>query len=396
MFLFSPHQPNRTYGCTVLVYEHSVSLLVYETLLEEKIRIFYSCSKHVQRLPKKRSHGQSASIPPAIYQLLHTFESEMRKKERVGFHVKEAAIFYAPPLVYEAAEEISSQSKAEQILNEKILASLLQKAKKSFSEHLENTKKERKLPADSSQGVIIEQLLAKPSINGYPVREYLGRTFREFSALVSLASIPSSLMQGITDVVHSVFRGAEVRHHSVMYSMLAALQQKKQESSNFVVCGILSDVSLLLYASGPAPIIHSIFDGGERHFIANLAHRLSVSNAVAQSYTEMYLENKMHDDSKERFSSSLKYAFEFWFKDLHSSYQSMNEVYMLPKTILVIPSGAFGQLICQKCSPEYSEHGYVLSTLTPEDFSSVQHTESVSLSTLDCILVDESVRHSNQ
>ena len=391
MFILGSHSHNREYGCTLLVCERAVSLLSYESLPENKTRVFYSRSMHVPQTQNGVASRHSSSISSAVYQLLRAFDEEMRKKVRLGIKIRRITVYYAPPLSFTSTEEVSLQSKEHDMINEQFLTTVMHDAEKSFLSRLNESNSSHAVR--TSRGVIIERHIARPSIDGYPVGEYLGRAFKEFAALISFSSISTTLSQKIADVCHSIFRDSEISHQSAVNSILSAVRRLKTEEDNFLLAAILPDISFLIYASGSVPLTHSVFDGGEQHLEANLARSLSVTKPVARSYTKLHLDLKLHSQSEVNYLASLKEVFGLWVDEAIKAYKNISEIYMLPKTIRVVTSGEIGTVMCHNRVFEYENQGYLFKAIVSGEIKTVEHTEGFPITALDCLLVDEALNH---
>ena len=391
MLTFGSRSHNREYGCTLLVCERAVSLLSYESLPENKTRVFYSRSMHVPQTQNGVASRHSSSVSSAVYQLLRAFDEEMRKKVRLGIKIRRITVYYAPPLSFTSTEEVSLQSKEHDMINEQFLTIVMRDAEKSFLSRLNESNSSHAVR--TSRGVIIERHIARPSIDGYPVGEYLGRAFKEFAALISFSSISTTLSQKIADVCHSIFRDSEISHQSAVNSILSAVRRLKTEEDNFLLAAILPDISFLIYASGSVPLTHSVFDGGEQHLEANLARSLSVTKPVARSYTKLHLDLKLHSQSEVNYLASLKEVFGLWVDEAIKAYKNISEIYMLPKTIRVVTSGEIGTVMCHNRVFEYENQGYLFKAIVSGEIKTVEHTEGFPITALDCLLVDEALNH---
>lgn len=383
--------PKREYGCSVLVCENGVSLVIYEKLAQNQAKVFYAKNLHMPHQKKGTSRQLGSLISSSVYHLLHDFEQEMRKKERFDVTLSNISFFYAPPLSFAATEEVESQNEKTAELNEQVLASLLKSAEESFIGRF----KEVGVRADdvSARYSVIERRIANPKLEGYPVSEYLERPFNHFSALVSFAAVPSFLVKKLTDVCHSIFRNSSVYHKSVMYSVLDDISSS--ESGQVLLLGaLLPDNSVLAYSKHAAPLSHSVFDGGEEHLVAHVAHTLSVTKSVVHSYVTLYREKKLHGESETRFANALDSAREFWAKSMVTAYQTMSELFMLPKTITLIPSGGLSEIVFTKAVTSDDSQSYLINTVGKEHYPNIGCIEHLTISPLEALLINRSLAHS--
>jgi len=391
MFILGSHSHNREYGCALLVCEHAVSLLSYELLHGSKTRVFYAHSMRVPQTQDGVASKHSSSVSSAVYQLLRAFDEEMRKKGRLGIKIKHITVYYAPPLSFTATEEVSLRSKEHDVVNEQFLTTVMRDAEKSFLSRLGGPNSSP--VAKTSRNTIIERHISRPSIDGYPIGEYLGRAFKEFAALISFSSISTVLSQKIADVCHSIFRDSEISHQSTVNSILSAVRRLKTEEDNFLLAAILPDISFLIYVSGSVPLTHLTFGGGEQRLEANMARSLSVTKQVARSYTKLHLDSKLHSQSEVNYLASLKEVFGLWADEAMKAYKNISEIYMLPKTIRVVTSGEIGEVMCRNHVFEYENQSYLFKAIVSGEIKTVERTGGFPVTVLDYLLVDEALNH---
>ncbi len=378
----------------MLISDGEVSLIVYETLAKNRARVFYSKYLRTQRRGNNETQKSEVVLSSAVYRLLHEFEQDMMRKERRTISIQYLTFFYAPPFSFSAAEEISAHCDEKKQLNEIILLDLLRNAENTFYGRLTNGGIDKKNAA--SRYTIIEKRISSAMIEGYLVNDYLGRLFCDFSARVSFTSVPTSLVLRLTDSCHSIFRKASIHHSSVAHASLAVLSSLYPSNSSFLFSVVLSNLSFLTYAQNNASICEVIFDGGEDHALANLSSALSVTKTVASSYINMFRNKKLHDKSEEYFVKALSVSLDAWLKDLVFAYQGISEMFMLPKSILVVPSGnVCGLALQQNYISSDKFMGYNLNVVDIGRFSNVESTENVLISPLDALLTEAAFAHTS-
>ncbi|HEY4499029.1 MAG TPA: hypothetical protein VJH94_03125 [Candidatus Paceibacterota bacterium] len=389
VFSFS-RSHKREFGAVIFVELSNVRLMVFEYLAVSRVRIFFSEKKP---LPRYTAPGYSfdkrvaTSIASAAYQLLHEFERVMLKKN-YAVTPSEIYVLYAPSIAQTSTERIYLENKkTKAAVSQETLQTLLKEGEqRAILRMRENVKKET---VPFPKQAVIERALTELTIDGYPVHDVFSKEFRDFSALISIVTIPEMLLLVVTDACHSIFRKATLFHKVSVSETITALRDLEKMPDRFFCALLFQDFSVFMYVGTHDMSKQLLLSNGAKHIESGLAKSLSSSRTVMMSYAALAREDKLHGTSQSRLKKALQEAAQNWYFDAVKAKQNMSDLLVLPKTLYVVPSGEIDEMVLATLteSGNTTNVDFQIQVLSKKQIQNIEVTEHVSAGAEDLLLI---------
>ncbi len=306
---------------------------------EKGAYVTYSTINHIAAHPKDQRRDATVRIANVVSMMLRDFER--KHTTDVSRAIEQVSFFYTYPILISSRERIRSVNTDRRgVLTEQVLQTLLQKAEESFFASV----KPEQAP---EHAMILHRVISETKLNGYPVSEYFGRSYHEFSAHVSFSSVSEVLVTRLADAVHSIYRRARINHFDALVSALEAIEQSQTVPERFLCAFIGRSASHIAFVNKTMPFTRKHFDTGGERLVRNLSHELRVTQAVTRSFCEAQRAGMLHGKHEERFVSAIKNIGVQWLAEALSVRQEISEDFMLPKEIYLVTSGETDRAISE-------------------------------------------------
>lgn len=318
----------------VLLCKTLVKVLVFEILEGKAPRPLFSKEKALSKNWQGTDRELYAAITSSVYQLLHEGEKFLQKNVSES-SVSRVVFFYTPPFAIYGNEQISIHSPKQTELDTKTLENAVLEAKKRFAAGYRRNIKETTGGSVSRLAVVTEKL-SFAVLDGYPVSDFLSRSYKSFSAELSLEAVPADMLQKLMDVAHSLFHYAELSHLTVRHAVLDVLAQTQTHPQNFLLCTIFPHASSLYSVENKIATRQILFPYGTDHILGAIAKKLSTTRTVAHSHALLYRDQKLHNTAEGKFSEALKEVGNEWTKQFTLARQKLSERFTLAKSVFIL------------------------------------------------------------
>lgn len=216
------------------------------------------------------------------------------------------------------------------LFNRKLANELIQKEVKN----LEILYKE-KYGESEGKPEIIEQHTMSISLNGYPVKDPLGRRCKllEMNMVISLA--PVGCLNKIKEVLSKTFHNSKVSFSTFTVSTFFAVRDKYISPSSYLlldISGEVTDVGIVTKG-----VLRSVlsFPFGKKTFYKYICTKLEIELRDAEELFKLYIENNLSSEFKKKVDPLFKSIENSWGEAFRACIDTLPRTLILPATIFL-------------------------------------------------------------
>lgn len=375
----------RALRALVFVGIRDVGVVVYETSPDHGVRFLYSQRKRFSRHEKETERRHFSVVAAHIDQLFHGVAAWLSKNGAVSADLRHAAFFYEPPLSSVGTERIVLTSEKRAKLDESALRDAVAAAEEKFCGPAGNEPGET---GHAAKRVIIARRFIGAKLDGYPVNSYLGRTYREFAASLTLGALPEILTGMAEDAAHSIFPSLAVEHGIVALALFDVLAAFDGIPPSFDYCAILPDQTLIGSVQKGVLMRSASFGGGSRHLLDVVSHSLSVTRSVAESSLSLYEQKRLHGESETHVAAAIATARDAWVAAFADAQQEMSSGLLLPLNTYLVPSGPVDAAVLKEAANTLAVSSQSLEypVMTPGQFVRFEQSDTEAWDSVAALL----------
>ena len=253
----------------------------------------------------------------------------------------------------------------EELLN-KLMADEIElfrsKARKNFSEQ------------NLDDLVILDKEIMRTTVNGYPLKNPLGKNTLELEVAIYLSGGRKSFLDTLRDILRHFFGDIPMKIVSEPRALFKILAGMANSEEGFLVIDVGGEVSeIYLVRRGILEGVKS-FNWGGNLVARRLASLLNIELEQALSFFKLSGEGDAKPELAQKISPALEEICQDWQKLLFESLSEMGKFAPLPQTLILLPS-ASGSDVLAKCanSPDFASFTVLgkpfnVVTFIPENF----------------------------
>lgn len=215
----------------------------------------------------------------------------------------------------------------------------------------------QKLIVNTDTGFEIENEILYSKINGYPVRNIVGKDASEIQLTVYQSKTQPEIIDELKNFIIQISK--KISFHTFPYVAFRALSSLQEDPKPFILVEIGRASSTFSLINGESFIESSAIDKGIDHLIKSVMQRLNVDEKVAISLFAMKKDNTLDDKNKERLDQAIDGAMKEWNIDLFSALHKLSNGRTIPTEICLIASSEWSEIFKNTLSNnDYSRFSY--------------------------------------
>jgi len=268
---------------------------------------------------------------------------------------KNVRCFLASPWYVSKIRSLVYQKNSDFVVTEKLVSDLLQKEVISCTE--EELKRYRDAGDDAR---IIEKRTTSILLNGYPVKNPIGRKTNSLEMTLFLSISPELILHTIESIIKKHISPHSINFFPFILSAFLVAREVILSVSDFIMIDVGGEVTdMLLIRSGNISGTVS-FPFGNHFLYRRIASEFIVSIDDARTLFSLYIDDTLELDRKNRLEKVLLNAHAGWMQAFQEALSKINKERVVPETIILIAPGIFGSWIREAIQTE-DFHRYTLS-----------------------------------
>ncbi len=184
---------------------------------------------------------------------------------------------------------------------------------------------------------IIENKILRVKLNGYEIKEPIGKTAQSLSLSQFISVGPKELLNKLELLIHSEKADAKISFHTfslTAYQTFTRLIDKKYR--NFVLIDTGGEITDLLVVADGLLVEHLSFPKGKNYLIRKLAKKMGTVFAEASSSLEIYQSGQASIVLKNRLESALVEIKKDWLGSFKEALAKVTETVFLPENFFIL------------------------------------------------------------
>lgn len=300
----------------------SVALALFKTT---EIPEFLYCAKVPSSIgekinTKKRQEELATFLDMALGSLMknawkHSYWKRKQKK------IDRIVLTFSPPWFDLKTSHISIKKDKSFILSKDFIEDISIKEEKMFEEELN---KENPLLTKNSHKVI-ESSIIHTKINGYDVKNIIGKKTNSFDAYLCVSVIKKEILDKVYDIIHkhTLISNDKLLMHTFPLVSFSVVRDVLAYESDFILMNVTPESTDLTLVSGDVISKTLTFPCGRNFIIRQIAKGFNVSPLIAESNLQLYNSRKVDDSMILQTEEILKNVEKEWSEYFESSLREL-------------------------------------------------------------------------
>ena len=256
-------------------------------------------------------------------------------------------------------------------VNSKLLEEMISEELRLFTQ-----KSQEKFQLSSEGIYILEHDVMKAALNGYPVRQAVGKKARELELCLFMSLSRRELMEELRNILEHWFGRCPVKISSSSLELFRILSERLDAQEGFLLADVGGEITEISLVHGR--IIEEVltFARGGHFIVRNLASNLGIGLEEAFALLRSKTRGELKDSLDKKVTAVLEAVGKEWFRLFAQAVSELGRARPLPQN-LVLVGGAAGLEVLKKFSgsEELSQftilgRPFSVITLLPENLDS--------------------------
>lgn len=201
---------------------------------------------------------------------------------------------------------------------------------------------------ENDENIVLENKIVQIKLNDYIVEDFLRRNVSSLETTNYLSVGSNLLSEKIKSLFEKVFHDDQVEFHSFAFALFSGLRDLLPKDSSFTIVDVGGELTDLIFVRRGVLNSHVSFPFGRRTILKKITAKLKTAIDESQSTLNMFLQNKLNENTKEKVAVILDEVKQEWVSEIHKYLKNQ----IGRQDFYLVDTDEFGKLLADWLSQE--------------------------------------------
>ncbi len=181
----------------------------------------------------------------------------------------------------------------------------------------------------------IEEQTIEVALNGYSVKDPIGKHARELSMTLFLSFSPEVVINAIENIIHKHFHNRHISYYTFAFASFITLRDLFMNEDTFLLVDVGGEITDISIVKNDLLLQSVSFPFGKNFLLRKISKALGKSGGEALSLYRMYADMKLEKNTIDQLAKILAEARVEWLAQFQHSLEDINKEFTLPDTIFM-------------------------------------------------------------
>jgi hypothetical protein len=221
-----------------------------------------------------------------------------------------AVITFSSPWFTLKAKHVTISQENLFVITEPFIEDVIKKEEENFIRELPSGEPSKQ----SANFLVIEKSIVHTKINGYPMKDSIGKKTKMFDAFLCMSLVNSEVIERINNIIlkHTHVPKEKTTMHTFPLVAFSTVRDIFSNNSNFVLMDVTSESTDLTLIEDEIITESISFPSGRNYILRKIAKEFDTPMEVAESTLHLYLSKKIEEDISLKIDSVLNEIEKEW------------------------------------------------------------------------------------
>ncbi|MES2213316.1 MAG: hypothetical protein V4473_00570 [Patescibacteria group bacterium] len=273
--------------------------------------------------------------------MLRGFEDPYWKGKKK--HLRNALLAFSSPWYVSKTKHIHLTQENAFIITEKFIVDVIEEESKMFQQEMRATEYGG---AFNGQLEVVEKAIVHSKINGYAIRDVIGKKTKVFDAYVCLSVVAKVISDKITDII---FSNSHIpKDHMIVHTFpvvsFGTIKEIFVNETDFLIMDVAGEATDITLVQNDVIVQTATFPSGRNFVIRQIAKALGVSPEIAESMFHLWSSRKGDDEVEQDMQKILDDIEREWAIYLENALLELSPKMSLPSKVYITADDDVAQL----------------------------------------------------
>ncbi|QQR50139.1 hypothetical protein IPF86_03610 [Candidatus Nomurabacteria bacterium] len=181
----------------------------------------------------------------------------------------------------------------------------------------------------------IEEQTIEVALNGYSVKDPIGKQARELSMTLFLSFSPEVVIKAIENSIHKHFHNRHIAYYTFAFASFITLRDLFMNEDTFLLVDVGGEITDISIVKNDLLLQSVSFPFGKNFLLRKISKALGKSGGEALSLYRMYADMKLEKNTIDQLAKILAEARVEWLTQFQHSLEDISKEFTLPDTIFM-------------------------------------------------------------